>query len=158
MLDIMGYLDKGASQQTTGQLKLFPLDRQDQSWDECPWCIVFLAKKQTKHISKNTSCQLLAAMVEGWCFGFVLRPWGSAPWLWGLLKTSWVDHELHESDVRPCVWQIKHGRNWVIQQDNEQSSKSTTKWLQRPSQSPDPNPAEMQDFKRAVPKLNELKR
>lgn len=109
MLDIMGYLDKGASQQTTGQLKLFPLDRQDQSWDECPWCIVFLAKKQTKHISKNTSCQLLAAMVEGWCFGFVLRPWGSAPWLWGLLKTSWVDHELHESDVRPCVWQIKHG-------------------------------------------------
>lgn len=60
MLDIMVYLDKGASQQTTGQLKLFPLDRQDQSWDECPWCIMFLAKKtnkayQQKHLMPTVS-------------------------------------------------------------------------------------------------------
>lgn len=123
MLDIMVYLDKGASQQTTGQLKLFPLDRQDQSWDECPWCIVFLAKKtpnkayQQKHLMPTVSYD--GGRVMFWlCFA----AWGSAPWLWGLLKTSWVDHELHESDVRPCVWQIKHGRNWVIQQDNELSS------------------------------------
>ena len=69
--------------------------------------------------------------------------------------THWRNYEfkwLPES-VYPSVRYLRHGRDWILQQDNDpkHTSKSTQDWLRKkklkvlewPSQSPDLNPNEM---------------
>ena len=70
--------------------------------------------------------------------------------------------QILDQNLLPSVWELKLGRKWILQQDNDpkHSSKTTKKWLRRkrirtldwPSQSPDFNPIEMlgRDLKKLV--------
>ncbi len=85
-------------------------------------------------IKTNTSYQKSSMLVEGWWFWacFVATGPGDRTVIESTVNYS-VYQSILESNLRPFIWQLKLGQNWVIQQDNDpkHTSKSTAEQLKK---------------------------
>lgn len=77
-------------------------------------------KTPTEYVSTNTTYQLACFVVMSGHLA-VIESTVNFP----------VYQNIIESHLRPSVWQLRLGPNWVMQQDNghKHTSKSTTEWL-----------------------------